>query len=31
MAREYKLRGLAHWPKLDERLHLPLVGFMAIS
>ena len=31
MAREYRLGGLAHWPKLDEKPHLPYVGFMAIS
>ena len=31
VAREYKLGGLARWPKPDERPHLPPVGFMAIS
>ena len=31
VAREYKLGGLARWPKSDEKLHLPLIGFMAIS
>ena len=31
MAREYKIEGLARWPKPNERLHLPPVGFMAIS
>ena len=31
VACEYRLEGLACWPKLDEIPHLPLVGFMAIS
>ena len=31
MAREYMLEGLICWPKSNERPHLPLVGFMAIS
>ena len=31
VAHEYRLGGLACWPKSDERLHLPPLGFMAIS
>ena len=31
VAHEYRLRGLARWPKPDERLHLPPISFMTIS
>ena len=31
VARKYRSGDLARWPKSDERLHLPPIGFMAIS